>query len=57
MGHSTTRTTEKFYGRRRNLQAIEKAKRVWDNSVKTWKNDDSVGGQCHGSVGGQGNLD
>ncbi len=57
MGHSTTKTTEKFYGRRRNLQALEKAKRSWDNSAKIWKNDDSVGGQDLRSVGGQGNLD
>ena len=57
MGHSTTRTTEKYYGRRRNLQAIEKAKSVWDNSAKIWKNDDSVGGQYPESTGGQGNLD
>ena len=28
MGHSSTRTTESFYGRRRNEHAIEKALRV-----------------------------
>ncbi|MDR1404094.1 MAG: site-specific integrase [Candidatus Methanoplasma sp.] len=30
MGHSNTNTTEKFYARRRNKEAIEKAKRTWD---------------------------
>ena len=29
MGHTTTKTTERFYGRRRNDRAIENARKVW----------------------------
>jgi len=32
MGHSSTKTTEKFYARRRNDTAIEKAKNKWKDS-------------------------
>ncbi|MBR4203255.1 MAG: site-specific integrase [Candidatus Methanomethylophilaceae archaeon] len=30
MGHSSTRTTERFYGRQKNLMAIEKARETWE---------------------------
>jgi len=30
MGHSSTKTTERFYGRRKNDQAIEKARSMWN---------------------------
>ena len=29
MGHATTKTTEKFYGRRRNDRAIENVRKIW----------------------------
>jgi len=31
MGHSSTRTTERFYGRQKNLMAIEKARKTWES--------------------------
>lgn len=30
MGHSSTRTTELFYGRRKNIKAIEKVEAMWE---------------------------
>jgi integrase/recombinase XerD len=32
MGHSTTKTTERFYGRQKNRMAIEKARATWASS-------------------------
>ena len=34
MGHSTTKTTERFYGRQKNRMAIEKARATWDSHEK-----------------------
>ncbi|MBE6521838.1 MAG: site-specific integrase [Thermoplasmata archaeon] len=31
MGHASTRTTEKYYGRQKNIMAIEKARRTWSS--------------------------
>ena len=31
MGHSTTKTTERFYGRQKNRMAIEKARATWSS--------------------------
>ena len=30
MGHASTRTTEKYYGRQKNIMAMEKARATWD---------------------------
>ena len=30
MGHSSTKTTEMFYGRRKNVKAIEKVESMWE---------------------------
>ena len=30
MGHSSTKTTETFYGRRKNAKAIEKVEAMWE---------------------------
>jgi integrase/recombinase XerD len=29
MGHASTRTTEKYYGRQKNIMAMEKARATW----------------------------
>jgi integrase/recombinase XerD len=34
MGHSSTRTTERFYGRQKNLMAIEKARKTWESDLE-----------------------
>jgi len=42
MGHATTKTTERFYGRQKNRMAIEKAR-------ATWSSDRSAGSELDGS--------
>ena len=49
MGHSSTRTTERFYGRQKNLMAIEKARKTWgsdpeETSSETPSGHDGKGG-------------
>ena len=54
MGHSTTRATEKFYGRRKNQTAIEKARAVWrknDATESPEKGDSKVDSAPNATVG------
>ncbi len=32
MGHASTRTTEKYYGRQKNIMAMEKARKTWSDA-------------------------
>lgn len=41
MGHSSTRTTERFYGRQKNIMAIEKARATWDTDRDQTSSKDS----------------
>ena len=41
MGHSSTRTTERFSGRQKNRHAIEKARETWETNRNQTSSSDS----------------
>lgn len=49
MGHSSTRTTERFYGRQKNLMAIEKARKTWGSDPEETSSETPTG---HDGKGG-----
>ena len=42
MGHASTRTTEKYYGRQKNIMAMEKARATWDTNLDQTSSQDSL---------------